>query len=236
MIKIREQIVPTKGKITIDRKFSEEHDTGELKVINDREERYEMYSLVEYTDESEQMLVESDSMIKLNATDYEHTITLTEVKAKFDGIYPADRSFTVLNQDLEDILNVYKRELAEYHNISIDWDLTTTQLANVIPKKEYQGVNFTTILVSLFRKIDAIPYVLYESDTWVIHALPYSERGSLISGSSTTQSFQQNNIDYATKVKAQLKNAINERAQTDVEYFPSENGYILSKSPKVFTA
>jgi hypothetical protein len=238
MITINGQVVESKDKVTIGRKFSEDHDNGKITVINTRSTRYEMYSPVDYTNGavSEQMLVESDNVVQLNATDYEHTITLVENKAKFDGLYPADRSFTKLNQTLDEILTVYQREFTTYHNITIAWSLTTAQEDEVITFKEFSGVNFTTILVGLFRKINAIPYVLRSGNTWTIYARPYNERGSLISGDSTTKTFIQSNLDYATKVKSQLKNAVNERAQVDVEWFPSENGYVLPKSPKPIKA
>jgi hypothetical protein len=236
-VKIRDLVVEAKSKITIDRIFSEQHDTGQLTIVSTFNKRFEMYSPVdiEINGVTEQMLVESDNAIQHNATEYEHQITLVENKAKFDTFYPADRPFTVVGQTVEDILNVYKRELSHYHNLDIDWSLTSAQLNTVYPFETFSGVNFTSIITTLFRRINAIPYVVRQGNLWVIHALEYTKRNNLVTIGHASNRYQQNNIDYATKVKSQIKNAINERITEGLVYFPSETGYMLPKSDKAVT-
>lgn len=217
------------GKLVTDRNGKEERESGLLNVVSTRSSRYETYDRVDITTPhgTEQFLVQGDSVVQLNATEYRHELVLFENIAKFDTIYPADRSFRVLNQTLEDILNVYKRELLSFHNITITWDLSTTALNTVIPFKEFSGLNMSQILQSLFRSIIAVPKVTYSSGEWEIYAQYHNEKNNLITDTPITNAFQLNNIDYATRVKSQLKNAVNENAVT---WFPSETGYVLPRS------
>ena len=226
--------VVIKGNPTLERNVKEELDTGSIVVENTKEKRYEMYDKVEFTtpfEDEEQYLVQADNPVQLNATEYQHNLTLFENIAFFNTIYPADRSFKVKDQTLEDILTVYKRELAAYHNIIITWvTIPQTVLDETIPFKEFAGLNLSSILLSLFRKIWAVPKVNRISDNWDIYPLYHNEKNNSIAKESISKISQQNNIDYATQVKSQLKNAVNERTADEVSWFPSENGWVLPRS------
>ena len=91
------------------RNIYEDRDTGTIIVKSTRKSRYEPYTFVDVTTPDEQYLVQGDEVIRINASEYEHTITLTENISYFDTIYPADRAFKIIGQTLGDILLVYKR-------------------------------------------------------------------------------------------------------------------------------
>lgn len=211
-----------------ERNCKEERDFANLIIVSERSTRYEMYDRVDVTSPTEQYLIQGDTVTQLNATDYEHSLTLIETIAYFDTIYPADRSFRKLGQTLEDILTVYERELDTYYNIQISWDtLTTAELNETIPFKEFVGANFSQILQSLFRKIWAVPKVNYSSGSWDIYPQYHFERNNSIDSEAISKTWQQNNVEYATRVKTQLKNAVNENVSV---WYPSETGYVLPRS------
>ena len=232
IVKINNGLVTIKGNPTLERNVKEELDTGSIIIESTRELRYEMYDKVDITTpygDIEQYLIQADSITQLNATEYEHNLTLFENIAFFNTIYPADRSFKVIGQTLGDILNAYDREFDTYHDILISWDTIPASVLNeTIPFKEFSGLNFSSILLSLFRKIWAVPKVNRIGITWDIYPLYHNEKNNSISEDSISKISRQNNVDYATKVKSQLKNAVNE--QTESTWFPSENGYILPRS------
>jgi len=232
VVNIDSSLVRLTGNPALERNVKEEKDKGNLIVTSTRTFRYEPYSKVDITTpygDEEQYLVQADNPIKLNATDYEHNLTLVENIAFFDEIFTADRSFKILGQTLEDILTAYKRELEAYHNILITWTtIPQAVLDETIPFKEFSGVNFASILLSLFRKLWAVPKVNRVGNNWNIYPQYISNKNSLITSDSISETYQQNNVDYATKIKSQLKNAVNER--TEVKWFPSENGYVLPRS------
>lgn len=232
--KINGATVRFTGNPQLGRNIKEEMDKGSIVIVSTREERYEMYDTVDVTTPYgvvEQYLVQGDSKVQLNATEYEHTLTLFENLARFAVLYPADRSFKAIGQTLEEILTVYKREFAEFHNIDITWTaIPQAVLDETIPYKEFAGVNFAQILLSLFRKIWAVPKVTRDGTTWDIYPLYHNAKNNLISKDSITKLSQQNNVDYATKVKTQLKNSVNEETVGEITSFPSESGYVLPRS------
>ena len=232
IVNIDSSLVRLTGNPALERNVKEEKDKGNLVVTSTRTFRYEPYSKVDITTpygDEEQYLVQADNPVKLNATDYEHNLTLVENIAFFDEIFTADRSFKILGQTLEDILTAYKRELEAYHNILITWTtIPQAVLDETIPFKEFSGLNFSSILLSLFRKLWAVPKVNRVGNNWDIYPQYISNKNSLITSDSISETYQQNNVDYATKIKSQLKNAVNE--QTESKWFPSENGYILPRS------
>jgi hypothetical protein len=232
IVNIDSSLVRLTGNPALERNVKEEKDKGNLVVTSTRTFRYEPYSKVDITTpygDEEQYLVQADNPVKLNATDYEHNLTLVENIAFFDEIFTADRSFKILGQTLEDILTAYKRELEAYHNILITWTtIPQAVLDETIPFKEFSGLNFSSILLSLFRKLWAVPKVNRVGNNWDIYPQYISNKNSLITSDSISETYQQNNVDYATKIKSQLKNAVNE--QTESKWFPSETGYILPRS------
>jgi hypothetical protein len=226
--------VNLRGEPALGRNVKEEMDSGTIIIESTRERRYEMYDKVDAItpyNETEQYLVQGDNPVQLNATDYSHTITLFENIAFFNTIYPADRSFKVIGQTIGQALIVYERELNEYHNVYITWDTIPQEvLDEVFPFKEFAGLNLSTILLSLFRKIWAVPKVNRVGNKWNIYPLYHNNRNNLIPKESASKMSQQNNIDYATKVKSQLKNTVNERIVGEVSWFPSKDGYVLPKT------
>jgi len=233
IIKINDITTRHTGNPALGRNAKEERETGKLEVVSTRNTRYETYDKVDITTDfgTEQYLVQADNPVQLNKNDYQHNLTLIENAAIFDEVRPADRSFRVIGQTLGEILLVYKRELSTYHNIVITYStLDTATLNTTIPFKVFTGLNFSQILQSLFRRIWAIPKANRIGNTWDIYPQYHNERNNEITEESITLSWQQNNIDYATRIKSQLKNAVNERNETDVTWFPSANGYVLPRT------
>ena len=232
IVKIDSSTVRLTGNPTLERNVKEELDTGTMTVVSTRSFRYEMYGKVDITTpylDVEQYLVQADNPVRLNATEYEHNLTLIENIAFFNTLYTADRSFKIIGQTLEDILIAYKRELEAYHDTLITWTtIPQAVLDEVIPYKEFSGLNFSSILLSLFRKLWAIPKVTRDGNNWDIYPQYISAKNNLIEGTTISEMYQQNNVDYATRVKSQLKNAVNET--TEATYFPSELGYVLPRS------
>lgn len=229
MISIAGSTVQPKDSIVLDRNRLEEHDSGFITVLTPRQERYETYDLVEITIDgtTEQMLVQADVVTKYKEGLYEHEITLTETIARFDAYFPADRIFSSTPpKSIADILNVYKRELGTYHSLPIDFDGLASWVIEPIRQKEFVGLNFTVILMDLFKSINAIPRVTYQNDVWFIEPEFFKDRNNLINITPQTEQRRQNNADYATRIKSTLKNVLND----EPVFFPSENGYIIPKS------
>ena len=226
-------------QFTLERNLLEERDFGTITIKLNRESRFETYDRVDIDIDGnvEQYLVQSDSVTQLRNNVYEHEITLVENVARFDVFYPADRSFTrVPSQTLGDILNVYKRELEAYHGISIDFDTEQAWTDVLMPEKEFIGVNFSVIITDLFRRINAHPKVERNDNIWEIYPLYYSTRNNPINDVSESVISRMQSKDYATKVKAQVKNGIYERYEE--VWFPSSDGSVLPKSstPQVITS
>ena len=199
IVKINNETVTIKGNPVTSRNVKEELDSGAIVIESTKATRYEMYDIVDITtpfDNEEQYLIQADNPVQLNATEYQHNITLFENIAYFNTIFPADRSFKIIGQTLEDILTAYQRELSHYHNIEISWStIPQAVLDETIPFKEFSGLNFSTILLSLFRKIWAVPKVNRILDVWDIYPVYHSNRNNSISSDSISKISQQNNID-----------------------------------------
>ena len=234
IVKIKDNFVTYTGDVEVERNAREELDKGKVVIVSERARRYEMYDRVDITTPygTEQYLVQGDSAIRQNALEWEHQLELFENLARFRAIYPADRSFKRIGQTLGEILTVYQRELSTYHNISITFTtIPQSVLDEVIPFKEFDNnVNFAQILASLFRKIWAIPKVNRIGNDWDIYPFYFNLKNSLIDSNAVSESFQQNDIDYATKVKTQMKNVVNEKDESEIVWFPSPTGYILPRS------
>ena len=227
-------VIPKDG-FTIDRNKLEERDSGQLSTFNNRAERYEPYDLVTIEGIDEQFVVQADNVIRLRDELYEHDVSLIEAIATFDGFYPADRIFSAdPPKTLGQVLNVYKKELAKYHNLSIAWDTQADWTNTPIRQKEFVGVNFGVIVADLFRTLDAKPRAKFENGVWKIFPDFYNERRNLITPNPVSDLLSQDNLDYATKIKTQIKNGVYESQQE--RSFPSENGFVLPKTegPQIF--
>jgi hypothetical protein len=176
----------------------------------------------------QQMLVQSDTVIKNRDGLFEHQVQLIETMAKFDGFYPADRIVSSTPpKTLDEVLTIYQNELELYHNLNIQWNRQAAWTNTLVRQKEFVGVNFSVILQDLFRAIDAIPRVVFENDVWFIFPDFYNERKNLITPNPSQQILDQDNLDYATRVKTQIKNGTYESARE--RFFPSAQGHVLSK-------
>jgi hypothetical protein len=177
----------------------------------------------------EQMLVQSDMVVKTRDGLYEHQINLIETIARFDGYYPADRIVSSSPpKTLSEVLDIYRRELELYHNLKINWDRRQAWGNTPVRQKEFIGVNFSVVVQDLFRGINAIPRALYDDGTWLIYPEFYNEKKQLIQPNPVSQVLQQDTLDYGTRIKSQIKNGIYERARE--RFFPSETGGVLPKS------
>lgn len=234
MVKINGSEVNVIDNVVITNDLTEERDNGQITILSDRANRYEPFDVVDiidYTTTDQQFLIQSDTVTKLQSGLYEHRVVLIEPMAKFDSVFPADRSFTrVPARTLEEVLTVYKNELGGYHNIDIDWE-DGDYLATELPNKEFVGVNFSIVLFDLFRIIDATPRVEYHSGTkvWTIRPQFYSFRNNEITETNVVSELNRVDLgDYATNIKTKVKNATFE--ELEAVWFPSENGYVLPKS------
>lgn len=233
MIEISGIEVQLKNEYYIEKNATEDRAGGSIVVFSSRPERFETYDLVEITENNstEQYLVQSDTIVKYDESRYEHTINLVECAAKFDAYYPADRTHSrIPPRSIGAILNIYATELMKYHNLEITWDFQADWAQTPIRNKEYESVNFSVIVQDLFREINARPVVNYINDKWEITPYFFNNRNNEIGRFDypNSQLKKQNNLDYATKVKAKLKNAV--YTMDDGVYFPSPNGYIIPKS------
>ena len=231
-VKIEGASFQPSDQVVIEQNNLAEREFGTLTVYAERSERFETYDRVDITigDTEYQYLVQGDQHVKFNPTLYEHQLTLFENIAKFDAFYPADRKFSrIPAQTIGDILNVYKRELKAFHGLEIDFDANASWTNALVPEKEFVGLNFSTIVADLFRKINAHPKVTRDGDKWVIFPRFFSERGNPI-GNDIAESVisKMRNQDYATRLKSQLKNGV--FAEYEEVWFPSKNGSVLPKS------
>lgn len=229
MINIGGVAVTPKDGFTIDRNKLEERDSGQLETFNTRSERFEPYDLVTIDGIDEQFVVQSDNVIRHRDGLFEHQITLIEAIATFDGFYPADRIFSAdPPKTLGEVLTVYKTELENYHNLFITFDTEADWTDTPVRQKEFVGVNFGVIVADLFRTLDAKPRAKFENGEWEIFPDFYNERRNLITPNPVSDLLAQDNLDYASRVKTQIKNGVYESQRE--RFFPSPNGSILPKS------
>ena len=176
----------------------------------------------------QQMLVQSDTVIKNRDGLFEHQLQLIEVIAKFDGFYPADRIVSSTPpKTLGEVLDIYRNELELYHNLDINWNRQAAWTNTLVRQKEFVGVNFSVILQDLFRAIDAIPRAVFENDVWFIFPDFINERKNLIEPNPVQEILEQDNLDYATRIKTQIKNGTYESSKD--RFFPSIAGHVLPK-------
>lgn len=226
----------------------EEDDASTIRITTDRTVNFDIYSkvkLVLSNEEELQFVIQGVRPQKLAPNYFEHTIELVENKAYFKTVYPSDRNFTRLietetpnvfrQQNIRDILDVYKTHLEAYHSIFIDFDTTDTLYDIQVPQKEYIARNFLEILTDLFRRIEAIPRIFWndEDEEWFIDYELYAERKDELDLSSFQNLTKElTNVDFGQSMLAQAKNAVYEDQPV---VFPSKTGYVKPRSTtKVF--
>ena len=239
MSKIRGIPVEVVDEIVFETNVSEQHDFAYVTVYSDREERFETHDLVEIEGNID-YIVQTDRVTALDNNLFEHRVACFENLARFDKVIPAERVFSRITIDngvltlmtLGEIFSHYKRELEFYEGIDIDLKDDGTGYENVqIPLKEFSGgVNFTSIMFELFRRIKANPKVERNGNTWVFYPQYwYTRKNDISTRVQDVEAFmtQTNAEDYATQVKSLIKNGSSELLEATV--FPSRNGYVLPK-------
>lgn len=229
--KINNELVEIASQVTYNRNRLERADFGRVTIKNTRSARYEPFTRAEFTSDgiTEQYLVESDEPLRLKDTIWEHEITLIENIAIFSTIFPVDRQFTrVPALTIGEILEIYKNELEYYQNFIFDFDETDDLFDREVTNKEYTGQDLAAIVYDLFRTINAIPRLTWVNDKWVLSYELYTERGSALTISEENRQSSVNDIDYATELMTQTRNAINE--DTTGIWFPSKTGSVTPRS------
>ena len=239
MNKIRGIAVEVVDEIVFETNVSEQHDFAYVTVYADREERFETHDLVEI-EGNKDYIVQTDRVTALDNNLFEHRVACFENLARFDKVIPAERVFSRITIDngvltlmtLGEIFSHYKRELEFYEGIDIDLKDDGTGYENVqIPLKEFSGgVNFTSIMFELFRRIKANPKVERNGNTWVFYPQYwYTRKNDISTRVQDVEAFmtQTNAEDYATQVKSLIKNGSSELLEATI--FPSRNGFVLPK-------
>ena len=232
-VKINNVTVTLASVIVADRNRKETADFGNMKVLNTIATRYEPYSIIDITVNSVdtyQYLVESDVPLLLKNGLYEHEITMIENMAYFSTVYPANRSFTtIVSKTVGEILDIYKKELGFYQDITISYDDTDTIYDTKMPYKEYSDKDFAVILYDLYKRIDAIPRATYvrESNTWVLTYEKYTDKSSAVTLGTEHQQSEVNDVDYASEILSRTRNATNENIGGI--WYPSKTGHITPR-------
>ncbi len=207
---------------------------GSITVFSTRSERYEPYTVVDLTCGGKifQYVVQADEPHQEKSDNYEHVITLAECILFFKTVFPADRGFTkAVPMTIAEIFAVYKRELSFYQGIEIELENNTDSIyATKMPWKEYASKNFAVIIYDLFRRIDCLPRVEWDwaSSTWTFSREAFNEKGSEITVDHDAADTIVNDIDYATDIKGQARNAL--RESDPGIWFPGKNEYITPRA------
>jgi len=229
--KINNELVEIASQVTYNRNRLERADFGRVTIKNTRSARYEPFTRAEFTSDgiTEQYLIESDEPLRLKDTIWEHELTLIENIAIFSTIFPVDRQFTrVPALTIGEILEIYKNELEYYQNFIFDFDETDDLFDREVTNKEYTGQDLAAIVYDLFRTINAIPRLTWFNDKWVLSYELYTERGNALTINAENRQSSVNDIDYATELMTQTRNAINE--DTTGIWFPSKTGHTTPRS------
>ena len=222
-------------KLTYTQNARETRESAQIVLTNARAKRYEMYTKVELLNEEGtatlQYIVQADQVVQESDDYYRHTVALIEPITYLDTVIPASRSFTTRTGEqltIQDILDVYIREIGFYNHIDIDYE-QGAWLDKKVTQKEYDGQKFSSILTNLFNTIKANPKGYFDtSGTLILYPQFNKTRNTLIDGESDSYYIAQNSMNYATKAKVQAKNAVYESLQLD--WFPSANGFILPRT------
>ena len=222
-------------KVSYTRVLGDEREVGEIVVKTNQKRRFHKWDIVEI-DNNYQYCVDTDQVVGLGGGLYEHTVILTELLDRFESIDVTSRGVYPSADGLESVKNVldkYKRELEFYKNVFIDYidgdwqDVKTVQM-------EFDGMTFKQVLTRLFRVLGATPKAIYEDGTWLIYPQKWSFRNNLINPKKDAYYQEADSIAYATKIKAQVKNAVYDNIQPN--WFPSRNGYILPRGETISRA
>jgi hypothetical protein len=207
---------------------------GSFSVFSEVATRYEPYTIVDLICNSKtfQYVVQADEPHQEKTSFYEHVITLAEPILFFKTVFPTDRSFTKETpMTIAEIFAVYKRELSFYQGIGIDLENNTDAIyATKMPWKEYASKNFAVIIYDLFRRIDSIPRVEWDwaSSTWIFSSELINAKGSLITVNQEAADTAVNDMDYATTIKGQARNAL--RENDPGIWFPSVDGWVSPRA------
>jgi len=209
-VKIANNVVEIASQLTLKLNRREEADSGYVKVLSNRKERYEPFSIIEITwdDKEYQMLVESDNVLKQKYDYYEHEITMIEPIAILSTIYPVDRSFTdVPQKTIREVLDIFEEELRYYQEFSLRRAFING-LDKKLVDKEYASIDMAAIIYDLFRTLDLIPRLFYNNNYWVLSGESYIARGNELTLSTVeNDETQVNDIDYATETLYKSRNA-----------------------------
>jgi len=212
-VKINGVTVEATGTIIAETNSKGEPVYGTVKILSTRQARYEVNDVVDIYMNANVLhyVVQADTPVTVRNGWYEHDIALMDCLLRFKTVWPADRSFTrVPAYTIGEIMAIYQRELEFYHGITLMlYNPADPIYALTMPNKEYSGVNMAQIITDLFRRADVVPRVYYDI-VWKIDTDAYTTLRDPIIVSAETEQSDSNDIEYATSVKIQARNAIRE--------------------------
>lgn len=233
-VKINNVAVEVNGSIVAEMNRKGAVGYGSITVFSERAERYEPYSIVDLVCNGKtfQYVVQADEPHQEKNLSHEHVITLAEPILFFKTVFPADRSFTrETPMTIEQIFNIYKTELAFYQGLDIIMENYTDSIFDTkMPWKEYASKNFAVIMYDLFRRIDCIPRVRWDwlESSWIFSAEKINAKRNLITVDHDAADTAVNDVDYATTIKGQARNAM--REEDPGIWFPSSDGWVTARA------
>ena len=213
----------------------EQGNRGFIKLHTTSGERFEPYAPVEigFNDDVYWFIVEKDMTIKLDENLYEHNVHLKDAIAMFDSIYPPDRKFT----RIQEFPITVGQMLVRYSGSGLE---ATPQKAHftldfgdeiyetTMPQKEYVGVNLSTIIKDIMRRIKArpilknltsFPFLTYERIAERVGDEPITDFDSW-----EYLHNEQDTVSYSTSALGKVKNAVLEDGRG--MWYPSPTGYV----------
>jgi len=212
-VKINGVTTEVTGTIVAETNSKGEPVYGAVKILSTRQARYEVNDVVDIYMNANVLhyVVQADTPVTARSGLYEHDIVLMDCLLRFKTVWPADRSFTrVPAYTIGEIMAIYQRELEFYHGITLVlYNSADPIYALTMPNKEYSGANMAQIITDLYRRADVVPRVYYDV-VWKIDTDAYTTLRDPIIVSAESEQSDSNDIEYATAVKIQARNAIRE--------------------------
>lgn len=238
MIKINDVEVNVSKPLEFILDGTEEYNNGTFIIDNSpRQKAYPDYSLIEI--DNMRFILKTDIPKRQSIGVYQHNIEFTEEVKRLETIITPDRKYSTVNGSqvtweyiVNDLLSCY-----DLHNESPYYlsDAAASLLDTRASFTEFVGGNLLDHLVRIFRDVKAVP-------TLIGNEIGYEFLGSRnepistwlqtqIDNDETQDRREESSInDYASKVYTKAKNAVSEKDNDIVSYFPYKGGYVTPRS------
>ena len=183
---------------------------------------FQPYDLVEITqDQTHQFIVDKVKTLDKSVDVKKQEIFLQDTIHYFDKVTPPSRQFSN-NKTVEEVLDIYS--VNEKNNPVFEYTYSYL-LEAIMPQKEYDGENLSTILKDLGKRINAkVNVEIRDSQPPLVTFTPLAQRvGTTAIDNSNVEHYQTeyDSTNYATQVLGKVKNAIIEDGRGT--WFPSKN-------------